>query len=64
MPEKPKGKECDEPEKEPLSKDTPEKGRRSYYYDDAHGYETYVPDEDDDAAPDEIRRRPDLREER
>ncbi len=27
--------------------------RRSYYYDDAHGYEIYNPDEDDDEEEDE-----------
>jgi len=42
MCEKPK----DETETEPLADKKPE--RRSYYYDDAHGYEEYDPSTDDE----------------
>ncbi len=52
MPKKPKEdhKESDKTEELPnkacWSEDQKERG---YYYDDAHGYEKYVEDEDDDA---------------
>jgi len=52
MPETPKEKrdiekeKTDEPEKASWGED---QKTREYYYDDAHGYEVYKPDEDDDA---------------
>ncbi|MDQ3324006.1 MAG: hypothetical protein M3525_16450 [Acidobacteriota bacterium] len=58
MPEKPKNendKECEpknSPENKPEIGDadswSQEQRERSYYYDDAHGYEIYNPDEDDE----------------
>ncbi len=58
MPEKPKEKKDKAAEPEKLPENKPETGdedswsqaqrERSYYYDDAHGYEIYNPDEDDD----------------
>ena len=41
---KPKEGKSDEPEKDAWSEDQKERG---YYYDDAHGYETFDPDEDE-----------------
>ncbi len=38
-------------EREKASWDEDQK-RRGYYYDDAHGYEVYMPDEDEDSDPD------------
>jgi len=52
MPETPKEKreiekdKHDEPEKASWGED---QRNREYYYDDAHGYEVYKPDEEDDA---------------
>lgn len=53
MPQKPK----DEDPAAEHEKDAPEEAswnedrkNRGYYYDDAHGYEVYVPDEDDEEA--------------
>jgi hypothetical protein len=51
MPETPKQKpksekcETDDPKEDSWSED---QKNREYYYDDAHGYEVYTPDEDDD----------------
>jgi hypothetical protein len=55
MQEKPKnepsaGNEDDDRCDEPASKGS--ENRRSYYYDDAHGYSDYQPDEDDDPETD------------
>lgn len=36
----------DDPEQDELSKKKPD--RRSYYYDDAHGYEDYDPEEENE----------------
>ena len=36
----------DEPEKSSWGEDQKERG---YYYDDAHGYETYKPEDDDES---------------
>lgn len=51
MPEKPKEdcKESDEPVESP-DKDawSEDQKQRSYYYDDAHGYEKYVENDDSD----------------
>ena len=51
MPRKPKDKRS-EPEEKPESNDTDTWGEdqkvHEYYYDDAHGYEVYVPENDDD----------------
>lgn len=39
--------------------DDPSSGeKRSYYYDDAHGYETFVPDLDDDVEESEDEKKP------
>lgn len=58
MPEKPKEKSDKAEESENSPDEKPETGdedswsraqkERSYYYDDAHGYEIYNPDEDDE----------------
>ncbi len=58
MPEKPKNENDKENESENLPENKPETGdedswsrdqrERDYYYDDAHGYEIYNPDEDDE----------------
>ncbi len=58
MPEKPKNENDKESESENLPENKPETGdedswsrdqrERDYYYDDAHGYEIYNPDEDDE----------------
>ena len=51
MPRTPKrnpkvtGSETNEPQKDSWGKD---QQNREYYYDDAHGYEVYVPDEEDE----------------
>jgi hypothetical protein len=51
MPKKPKEQcsESDEPVENP-EKDTwtEDQKRRSYYYDDAHGYEKYIEEDDND----------------
>ena len=48
MPEIPKKKpESDEEAEEKDSWSEDQKGR-GYYYDDAHGYEVYVPEDEDD----------------
>ncbi len=62
MPEKPKEENDKEKEIEQLLENKPETGdkdswtqaqrERSYYYDDAHGYEIYNPDDDDDEEED------------
>lgn len=53
MPETPKEKPACEPvEPSELDKDDSWEGdqeKRGYYYDDAHGYEVYVPEEDADS---------------
>ena len=41
----------DEAEKDEVSNKKPD--RRSYYYDDAHGYEDYDPNDEPDEDPDE-----------
>lgn len=50
MPDEPQ--KGDRSEKGPIVPDKVEKGspidERSYYYDDAHGYEDFDPDEEDD----------------
>ena len=48
MPKTPKKKPEDEEscEKDSWSED---QKKREYYYDDAHGYEVYVPEDDDEA---------------
>ncbi|MEQ1607294.1 MAG: hypothetical protein ABL999_20730 [Pyrinomonadaceae bacterium] len=52
MPKTPKEKPlCDPPEPSELKKEDSweeDQEKRGYYYDDAHGYETYDPSEDDD----------------
>ncbi len=57
MPEKPKDenetdKKSDETERETDEKNegawSRDQREKSYYYDDAHGYEIYNPDEDED----------------
>ncbi len=58
MPEKPKNEKDEESEPEKLPARKPETGdedswsvdqrKRDYYYDDAHGYEIYNPEDDDD----------------
>ena len=51
MPKTPKkGPEIDEKEEEKPADATWEKDQkdRGYYYDDAHGYETFDPDSEDD----------------
>jgi hypothetical protein len=54
VPTPPKQKP-DEPSSPPEAADTWEadQAKREYYYDDAHGYEKYDPDADDDAEPKE-----------
>ena len=49
MQEKPK-ESANEPEKSPGPDDTWERDQadRGYYYDDAHGYEVYCEDDDED----------------
>jgi len=48
MTRKPKVKEkCDEPEQDEDSTWEKDQKERGYYYDDAHGYETFDPEEDD-----------------
>jgi len=37
---------CEEPKEKPNEEETDQ--RRSYYYDDAHGYEEFDPDAEDD----------------
>ncbi len=53
MPETPKEKPvCDPVDPDELeTKDSWEEDqeKRGYYYDDAHGYEVYVPEEDEDS---------------
>ena len=48
---------CETPKEEPESEESSDKKlkQRSYYYDDAHGYEDYDPaDERDDEADDGV----------
>jgi hypothetical protein len=49
MPEKPKEKAKDKKEKHDPEKSSwaDDQKKREYYYDDAHGYEIYQPDEDE-----------------
>jgi hypothetical protein len=35
------------------SEELSENGEHSYYYDDAHGYEDFDPEEEDEVEPDE-----------
>ncbi|MBK6723170.1 MAG: hypothetical protein IPG58_07785 [Acidobacteria bacterium] len=52
MTQPPKSKEKTEPEnRDPEKVDSWEEDQeeRSYYYDDAHGYEVYVPEDEDDS---------------
>jgi len=53
MPETPKEKPVSEPvEADGLVKDDSweeDQEKRGYYYDDAHGYEVYVPEEEEDS---------------
>ena len=56
MPQPPKTNPKTEPQERDFVKDDSWKGdqeKREYYYDDAHGYETYDPDQDefDEDAP-------------
>lgn len=63
MPEKPKNEKDEKNKAEKSFGNTPETGdedswsraqkEQSYYYDDAHGYEIYNPDEDDEDDEDE-----------
>jgi len=55
MPETPKQKDKpDEPVERNRSSWSEDQQKRGYYYDDAHGYETYEPgkDEEDDQSKD------------
>ena len=60
MPESPK----EVPASKPILPDDLEKkdsweedqDKRGYYYDDAHGYQVYVPEEDDDSQVDTEKR--------
>ena len=50
MPEKPKQKgDTEEKERKDAEKSScgEDQQKREYYYDDAHGYETYLPDEEE-----------------
>ena len=53
MPETPKKTPAHEPfEPDELEKDDSweaDQEKRGYYYDDAHGYEVYIPEEEDDS---------------
>ena len=51
MPEKSKP-ETKKPERPADERDKTKDGERSYYYDDAHGYENFDPEEDDDEFED------------
>ena len=44
-------KQQEEPERGERDEKEPDEKRRSYYYDDAYGYEDYEPDEEPDNAP-------------
>lgn len=47
IPKKKPGAEEEAEKKDSWSEDQKERG---YYYDDAHGYEVYVPEEEDDSS--------------
>jgi len=54
MTQPPRSKEKTEPEfRDPQKVDSWEEDQeeRSYYYDDAHGYEVYVPEDEEDSEP-------------
>lgn len=57
--------ELDDPRPATPASDTWEDDQleRSYYYDDAHGYEKYDPDREDDEEPDENGRHSDCNDE-
>lgn len=50
MHEKPKSKNKNEENREAVDKSlwSNDQQKKSYYYDDSHGYKVYNPDEDDD----------------
>ena len=50
MPQKPKAKSSPEKQEDALEEASvvEDQNSRGYYYDDAHGYEIYKPDEDHD----------------
>lgn len=50
MPEIPKKKPGAEEEAEEKDSWGEDQKERGYYYDDAHGYEVYVPEEEDDSS--------------
>lgn len=52
MPQPPKEKPEDEKDDSSWAED---QEKREYYYDDAHGYEVFVPDQDNADARDENR---------
>ena len=48
----------DVPKKKGLSECSDDQQERGYYYDDAHGYERYDPETDDDGEADRSEKKP------
>ena len=57
MPQEPKkwpAEDNDAPEDSDTSKWSEDQKRREYYYDDAHGYEVYEPEEEKEDSDEEL----------